>query len=33
MWSPIPPRALSGLPSPSAICIDSPERAQKAPMS
>ncbi len=33
MWSPTPPRAFKGLPSPSAICIERPERAQKAPMS
>ena len=33
MWSPMPPRALSGTPSLLASWTDRPERAQKAPMS
>ena len=32
-WSPTPPRAMSGVPCVSAICTDSPERPQNAPMS
>ncbi len=33
MWSPMPPRALSGTPSLLASWTERPERAQKAPMS